>query len=61
MSNTQQLDSCVASEKKSVAELDREIHDLRQRIRELQEEIALIRLKIPDCPCGNTMTSTVEY
>lgn len=58
MSNTQQLDSYVAHEKKSLAELDIEISDLRTRIRELQEEIALIRLKIPDCPCGNTMVST---
>jgi hypothetical protein len=33
---------------------------LRKEIQHLYEEIDLIRMRIPTCPCGNTMVSMTE-
>ena len=57
MPNTLQSNDDIARFIEMVAK-DNEL--LRKEIQHIYEELELLRLRIPECPCGNTMVSVTE-
>lgn len=56
------LDTCEStpSMARVIEMLTKELESMQKEISYLKEEIILVRARIPDCPCGNTMVSTID-